>query len=774
MLNIGTKRAWFLTLTGSLLCLSLAVGLAMTRPALADEDAANGGADAGDAPRMDDVAEKVDAAEDEVDADLDLAELLRLPRMAEQGEFIRMLDVVESGRIGDDRLIGHLAEALKRHKANKEARSERLAEAYDRAIERMESAVDEGRYEQAIYRAIEARSSAPDPKQMLEAPYVTEVVEEVLARAEKAVDDRHWLDALGIYRALNLLYEYSDKYREPMKLVERRVSLIRLYAPENYSEMYVEHLKRQGEEDPEAPNLPDSDWEDRLENITSEMLHDALFRAERLHVAQEGYQPLLAGMIDGLKVFLDTPALVDTFSGLEDGDALETLQRELRQIDQEVRENGDRRIDSLTASGYVDRILRTNRLTVELPERVVIHELANGAMASLDEYSGMIWPSELSDLERTLRGSFTGVGIQIEQRQGRLTVSSPLEGTPAHQAGIQPGDVIATVDGRSTEGWSLDRAVREITGPEGTEVVLEIERAGVDDPIEVPIERAPIAIQSVMGWQRKEGGGWDYYIDPELKIGYIRLTTFNPDTRDDLIEALERMEEDKGLNGLVLDLRGNPGGLLSAATEVADLFVNEGVLVSTVGPREMRNETHYARADRTRPYFPMTVLIDTGSASASEIVAGALQDHHRAQVVGSRSWGKGSVQIPLPVDDARARVKLTIQQYRLPGGRLIHREPGDETWGIEPDLEIRLNFNEVEEVRNFRRELDILRDNNGDSPAAMPEDQDNDEPPRAEQLLTDGIDPQLEAGLLMLTTRLVARDIALAEIQRKPEEAASP
>jgi carboxyl-terminal processing protease len=357
-----------------------------------------------------------------------------------------------------------------------------------------------------------------------------------------------------------------------------------------------------------------------------------------------------------------------------------------------------------------------------------------------------------------------GVTLTVKRPQGRLTVKSPLRGTPAYLGGVLAEDVIATVDGDPTDDWTLDQAVRNITGPPGTAVTLGIERRGEPDLIDKTIKRAEIEIESIKGWRLKGDDTWDFFVDRGRRIGYIRLSQFIPQSSDDMNRAINQMDDGEGLEGLILDLRFNPGGLLNKAVDVTNAFVKTGLIVSTVDADGKVTDPRRASPDRTHRDFPMVVLINQGSASASEIVSGALQDHGRATVVGTRSFGKGSVQDLYPIDRGHALLKLTTHHYRLPLNRIIHREPDSTRWGIEPNLIVEMSDDQVREALKRRQNLDVLR--RRDEADAGGEDPQN--------ILDEGLDPQLEVALLLLKAKAVARNLMFAGHSTAPQAPGDP
>jgi carboxyl-terminal processing protease len=326
----------------------------------------------------------------------------------------------------------------------------------------------------------------------------------------------------------------------------------------------------------------------------------------------------------------------------------------------------------------------------------LIYGAVSGMLRELDPHSSFLKPEEYKELQVETKGKFGGLGIEITMRDGILTVVSPLEGTPADKAGIQAGDQIVRIDDQPTQDMSLTEAVQKMRGPKGTKVKLTIIRKGERKPLDFELVRDTISIQSVK-WRNLESG-----------YGYIRISSFQSGTAADLRKALDQLEsENHPLQGLVLDLRNDPGGLLDQAVEVADEFINEGLIVYTGGRLEnqkMRFEAHKNNKARS---FPIVVLVNAGSASASEIVAGALQDHKRAIVLGEPTFGKGSVQTVIPLNDGSA-LRLTTSLYYTPSGRSIQAK------GIEPDILVKREVppktdeEATDEIRRIR-EKDLPR-----------------------------------------------------------------
>ncbi|MBI4613166.1 MAG: S41 family peptidase, partial [Planctomycetes bacterium] len=298
----------------------------------------------------------------------------------------------------------------------------------------------------------------------------------------------------------------------------------------------------------------------------------------------------------------------------------------------------------------------------EVDDETLFEGALRGMVDTLDPYSAYLDPESLEEMKVETEGKFGGLGIEVSLEDGWITVITPIEDTPAYEAGILAGDRIVEVEGESTEDMTLQEAVRRLRGKPGTQVTIGVLSLGEAEPHEVVITRALIRVKSV-----KRVG----IVDAEAKIGYLALVSFQDDTTKELEEAIGRMEE-QGARAFVIDLRNNPGGLFHESIYSADLFLEDGVIVSTRGRDSRANEEFLAQAKGTLPPYPLVVLVNRGTASASEILAGALQDHRRALVIGSRTWGKGSVQSIFELDGGKRAMKLTTARYYTPSGRSIH------------------------------------------------------------------------------------------------------
>src|SRR5712672_218255 len=317
--------------------------------------------------------------------------------------------------------------------------------------------------------------------------------------------------------------------------------------------------------------------------------------------------------------------------------------------------------------GDVFELVR-NDYVDEVSDDTLVESAINGMLTSLDPHSNYLNTKNFNDMKVQTRGEFGGLGIEVSMENGLVKVVSPIDDTPAARAGLKPGDLITHLDGDPVQGMTLPEAVEKMRGPVSSEIKLTIRREG-RDPFDVKLTRATIRIQSVRS--HLEGDN----------IGYIRVTTFNEQTDTGLNNAMKNLKQQAGnkLVGVILDLRNNPGGLLDQAVAVSDAFLEKGEIVSTRGKRAEEAQRYNARPGDIASGLPVAVLINGGSASASEIVAGALQDHHRAVLIGTKSFGKGSVQTIIPLAGHGA-MRLTTARYYTPSGRSIQAK------GIDPDI----------------------------------------------------------------------------------------
>ncbi|EHQ51300.1 carboxyl-terminal protease [Ectothiorhodospira sp. PHS-1] len=320
---------------------------------------------------------------------------------------------------------------------------------------------------------------------------------------------------------------------------------------------------------------------------------------------------------------------------------------------------------------FTDVYMRIKRNYVEeVEDSKLLENAIRGMLSGLDPHSSYLTPSEFSELQIGTSGEFGGLGLEVGMEDGFVKVISPIDDTPASRAGIQAGDLIIRLDDNPVKGMTLNEAVNRMRGPRGSKITLTVVREGVDRPFEVTLTRDTIRVRSVRSEMLEPG------------FGYLRITTFQSKTAQNLVEEVRKLQrESGGLRGLVLDLRNNPGGVLNGAVGVSDAFLTEGLIVYTEGRVSDAQFRYTASPGDVLKGAPLVVLVNQGSASASEIVAGALQDHQRGIIMGTPTFGKGSVQTILPLNQGKA-LKLTTARYYTPSGRSIQAE------GIEPDIKL--------------------------------------------------------------------------------------
>ncbi|MEO1642999.1 MAG: S41 family peptidase, partial [Pseudomonadota bacterium] len=376
----------------------------------------------------------------------------------------------------------------------------------------------------------------------------------------------------------------------------------------------------------------------------------------------------------------------------------------------------------------------------EIDEVAAIEAAIDGMLGSLDPHSAYLSTSDFERMQVTTSGEYGGLGIEVTQEDGFVKVVTPMDDTPASRAGLEPGDYLTAINGQPIVGLSLDDAVRDMRGPAGSDITVTVLREG-EDAFDVTLTREVIQPKSVT-WRAEDE-----------EIAYLRISTFNERTTISLEEALDEVRDEIGTRpkGIVLDLRNNGGGLLDQAITVSDLFLSGGEIVSTIGRREGDVARYNARGGEEFRNVPIVVLINEGSASASEIVAGALQDRDRATVLGMTSFGKGSVQTVIPLGAERGAIRLTTAKYYTPSGRSI------QATGIEPDLEVaneRLSEEDLAKIRRYTEaDLPNAIANEEGSERVLPH-VPADMPPEA----YDGEDYQLERALDLLRGERILAD----------------
>jgi carboxyl-terminal processing protease len=364
---------------------------------------------------------------------------------------------------------------------------------------------------------------------------------------------------------------------------------------------------------------------------------------------------------------------------------------------------------------FVDAVEHVDRAYVEkVNRRELIENAINGMLSQLDPYSNFIPPVEKGAFEQATTGQYAGIGIQIDDPapgEPYPRVAGVLAGSPAYEAGILAGDRILEAEGKSMKDFPPGDLPKTMLGEPGSTITVKVLHRPYDktEPVTLKVERKMLNIESVSGYRRKSGGQWDWYADEKTGVGYIRIRSFVTETLHELEAALGELRKGS-MKGVIIDLRFNPGGQLESAVGISDLFLKEGRIVSTRG-RITEERVYNAKTLGTLPEFPLVILVNRWSASASEIVAACMQDNKRAIIVGERTWGKGSVQNVIDLEDGRSKLKLTTSLYARPNGHNIHRlKSAKETdeWGVKPDVgyELRLTDGELNGYVEWRRNAD--------------------------------------------------------------------
>lgn len=642
--------------------------------------------------------------------------------------------------------------------------------AFDKDIANVHKLLDAGKPSYAMDWLKEAYVLADDGPAFRNEPWVDAVVQKSIASATSSEDAGDWLTALRLYADLGVVEPSNPKWKDELKVAIRRIRLLAVYTPDLFKLKQDADGKERDEVDalvlpttqpahkpatqPGDDDAFKTDWHDSLHGIQMDMLRDALLDSHKFYFRDVSYQKMLIGGLEGIQAVITTPGLEQAFPKLADPAKRQIFAAWIDQNLKSAQEAQPEEGEGMLSNALTD-MERTNSDTLELPEEVLVSEFADGAFGELDPFSNMIWPSDMDEFNKSTQGEFSGIGVQIQlDDDGELKVVSPLEDSPAYKLGIQAGDVITRINGKNAKGITTNQAVKNITGPPGTTVNLTMRGAdGVTK--DYTIRRETIHVASLKGWKHEPGGGWDYFIDPDQKIAYLHLTNFTKSTEDEMDRATAELK-DQGARAIILDLRYNPGGLLTAACAVSDKFLRSGVIVSTRPDRDIPGQSQPPIEAHDSPDdcdLPLVVLVNQYSASASEIVSGALKDQHRATIIGERTFGKGSVQMLFPLSAHAAYLKLTTSHYYLPSGRCIHREENSTTWGVDPDLRVEMTAKQMTDAIEARQDMDVLRES--DAAGAAAEKTPTTGPTtRAAKKDVLEVDPQLSAALLELRLKL--------------------
>lgn len=685
--------------------------------------------------------------------------------------------------------VSQWLDSYQEHSASRDALR---AQTFDWAVQNAKDALAAGKTYLALSFAVQASAYAEDARRFAAEPWVVELRQKALAAAEDFMKSESWRKAHAYYFQLERIDNQDVQAREGRERAAHHLRLEFIYDSADAVER-------------------------RIADVHPSLMENAFALINDNYYDEPDFRKMADGALDQIVALAHSTKLYDTsdlFNGIANPAAREHFIGRLQELrgklpdEKNARDYGYRDLLKLYRA-----VSEASRASVSLPEGMLVVEFTEGALSKLDDFTSMVWPADSTEFDKMMIGNFCGVGIQLglDEDTGRLKVVTPLENSPALEAGIQPDDLIVEVNGVSTKDWTSEKAVREITGPEATKVTLTIFRPRTGKRLEFPLERREIQLTTIRGVSRvKSAGGyeWNYILDPDAGVALIRLTGFNPDSQKELLAALKTAQK-QGMRGLILDLRYNPGGLLDVAIDIVSLFQKSGEVVATRGRRET-SQTHDVTGDAPFADLPLVVLVNDSSASASEILSGALKDHQRAIVLGERTFGKGSVQRVLRLDrrfsfggnKPAARLKLTTALYYLPSGRSPHRLPEAQEWGVDPDWVVTLTPKEANKIGARQLEAYIIHNEDEAAPDTQPDAEklaaekaalkqeasgDSEDEDLDNELLTEDdlkllradphpatdFDAQLEAALLQLRVK-IAGNLPWPQRLAKAAEDAKP
>lgn len=650
------------------------------------------------------------------------------------GNFVDAKELLTTGNENNVESINYLASIVSEYEAIEKKRQVTRANAYQEQLDKLErfhtkiNLEDADNVTDILQVILEASEYATDKQRqlLLENVFVQQIIEKSIIKAEKLNANGQWLEAYKRY------YWWLDKI-DPA------------------SQLYSDHAKQLADKAEIKASLQDSPCEtcdDRHVGVKPQIFIEAINTLDADYVVRiDDYRQMAIKAITRCGMLAEVIAKTDPEIA-KNKKEFEKFLTMLKAITNKINLSSEA-IDKKEFIGVFEDVLALNATSVKLPQQVLVIQFAEGALSALDRHTTVIWPNQVSDFEKRLNGKFSGIGITFLKEKGSWAISSLLPDTPAYKSGLNVGDVIEEVDGVGAKEMNADCMIKKITGPADTTVTLTVKHPDKDKLSDIIITRANVTISSIRGWQRTRDGKWEHIIDDHNRIGYIRIATFTEKTAVNFEKVLSQLETN-GLRGLILDLRSNPGGLVTAASEVVDKFIEKGMIVSTC-PRYGMATYMSAHKENTHPDYPVVILTNKTSASASEIVAGALQDpkYKRAILIGERTFGKGSVQ-NIKHLSGNAKLKYTMAYYRLPSGQTVEsmemaKKENVDNWGIMPDVEVELNGEEYKRLANVQKSNETLRGNSDHVSGAMKYYSSQD---------TIDSDPQLAIGLLVLKGKI--------------------
>ena len=486
--------------------------------------------------------------------------------------------------------------------------------------------------------------------------------------------------------------------------------------PNKYDQMYKE-LERMAILEATYVTDPNSEgvtWKERRKDITLDIIFIALATIDMDYVEAPPYKNMIEKGIDYCLLLTQTEKINETFEQLKDEDNKSIFRLKLKTLQKKLRNTSDESIDYNECVRYLAEILKVNSTSLELPNNVIMAEYTEGMFDAVDTHTSIVWPQAVENFRKQMTNEFSGIGVIIKKNEEGYIVADSLISyqSPACIAGLDSGDVIMKVDGKPTNDLTTEKAIDLITGPDGTDVVLTVMREGFEEPREFTVTRKRIVVPTVKGISRDLMGNWNHFLDQQNQIGYVRLTNFSGDTAESMLSIMSDLKK-QGMKAMVLDLRSNTGGYLQTAVEIVNYFIGEGRIVSSKHRIGGDSEDIY-EAKPSKVFdenMPLVVMVNSASASASEIVSGALKVRNRAIVVGTQTYGKGSVQTIRNVGFTPAEIKMTIAKYYLPDGRCVHRDPKDKLnkdYGVIPNVKVELTTEQITDWAEMVRDADTL------------------------------------------------------------------
>jgi carboxyl-terminal processing protease len=608
-----------------------------------------------------------------------------------KGDFENAAKLIEAYPDKSDRNLAKFKKIVDAYSDIEQSRKEKKKKAYDEKFAELDEIIkkempeEPNKIDEAFLAVLQVDLLADEKQKasLRKNPFVKALVVKTLEKGKELEANGDWVDAYAhSYYWLNAFYEKTKEYKKHSeKLTEKAV--IEMSLKDNTCETSAQ----------------------RHEGIKKQQFFRALKALDFSYVNKVSYGEMAVKGVERCRILGDVlvntnedlPYQIDENKAKLWDNALKILKVDTSASKADFTES--------KLKNLLEQIIALNEATVNIPVEVVIAQFTEAAFESLDPFTTIVWPWSVRDFQKNMTQNFEGIGVQISKVRGVLTVSTLLPDTPAYNSGLDAEDSILAVDGEPTKDMTLNCAVSNITGPKGTDVTLTVRHkdAPEGETEEITITRGRIDVQTVRGWQRTEKGTWRHMVDPENRIGYLKVTGFTGSTAKNMEKILKDLEA-QSIQGLIFDLRDNPGGYLTTAAALVDMFVSKGLIVKSQ-PRWGIPTYETAHKKGTHPNYPLVVLINGRSASASEIVSGALQDekYKRATIVGKRSYGKGSVQTITPYSGEGSQLKYTMAYYHLPSdqrvkNRYIMEKEGRTDWGIAPDVEVELANSELRKL----------------------------------------------------------------------------